>query len=61
MLTRKNCKQLAKSCKYDPEKIGIAILRMLGYTVKTYKYSASVYVYDKAVEAGGKILHSYDG
>lgn len=50
--TRKNAEKLAKSVNYNPEKIGIAILKCIGYSVDTYVYSDSVYVSDK----NGKIV-----
>ena len=45
-MTRNNLEQLARNCKHDPERIGIAILRSLGYEVKTYKFSNACSVYD---------------
>ena len=43
-ITRKNLERLFKNCKYNPERIGIALLRMEGYEVSTYFYSNTVYV-----------------
>lgn len=37
-MTKNNLEQLVRSCKYDPERIGIAILRSLDYKVNTYRY-----------------------
>lgn len=33
--------KLCKECKYNPEKIGVALLRQLGYQVQVYFYSDS--------------------
>lgn len=46
---------LAKSCDFDPEKIGIAILKMLGYRVDTFLFLRSVYVYK-----GEKLIYYRD-
>ena len=45
MLTKKNLERLAVNCKYDPERIGIAVLRFLGCKIETFTYSDSLYVY----------------
>ena len=56
-VTRNNLKRLCSNLSYDPEKIGIVILRLLGYKVTQYYLSGSVYVEDK----NGKILFHYGG
>lgn len=56
-ITRNNLKRLCDNCKYDPEKIGIIILRLLGYKVEKYFLSGAVYVQNKK----GKIIYHYDG
>lgn len=56
-VTRNNLKRLSGNCGYDPEKIGIAILRLLGYKITQYYLSGAVYVEDKK----GKIVYHYDG
>lgn len=56
-MTKNNLEQLVRSCKYDPERIGIAILRSLDYKVNTYRYSDACYVFDKT----GKIVFGRDG
>lgn len=33
--------RLCEECKYNPEKIGVALLRQLGYQVETFIYSDS--------------------
>ncbi len=45
-ITRKNLKKLASSVGYNPERMGIALLHLLGYSVSTYDFSDSVYVQD---------------
>lgn len=56
-ITRNNLKRLCENCKHNPEKIGICILRFLGYTVDEYYLSGAVYVHDKT----GKIVYHYEG
>ena len=56
-LTRNNLKRLCGNSGYDPEKIGIAILRLLGYKVEKYVLSGAVYVEDE----NGKIVFHYEG
>lgn len=56
-ITRNNLKRLCENCKHDPESIGIAILRLLGYKVTQYYLSGAVYVEDN----NGKIIYHYDG
>lgn len=56
MLTRKNLKKLAESCRFSPEKIGIAILKLLGYKVETFIIDPAVYVYD----SDGKLVYWRD-
>lgn len=56
-LTRNNLKRLCGNSGYDPEKIGIAILRLLGYKITKYYLSGAVYVEDE----NGKIVFHYDG
>ena len=41
-ITRNNLKRLCENCKHNPEKIGICILRFLGYTVDEYYLSGAV-------------------
>jgi len=56
MITRKNLERLAKNTDYDPQEIGIAILRTLGYKVEKYLLSGAV-----AVHKNGKLLFWYRG
>lgn len=56
MITRKNLERLAKNTDYDPQEIGIAILRTLGYKVEKYLLSGAV-----AVQKNGKLLFWYRG
>jgi hypothetical protein len=56
MITRKNLERLAKNTDYDPEEIGIAILRTLGYKVEKYRLSGAVAVYKN-----GKLVFWYRG
>ena len=58
MLTRKNLEKLCENCKQDPERIGIAVLRMLGYKVETYRLSGAVYVFSKD---GKKVVYADNG
>jgi hypothetical protein len=53
-----NLEELIKECNYNPQKIGIKILEMSGYKVETFKYSDSIFVYDK--EDKGKLLYCYN-
>lgn len=55
-ITKKNLERLAKNTYYDPEGIGIAILRALGYKVEKYMLSGAVAVYKN-----GKIVFWYGG
>lgn len=57
-ITRKNLERLFKNCEYNPEKIGIALLKMEGYKVTTHFYSDSVYVeHPKSTIENPKILY----
>lgn len=56
-LTRNNLKRLCGNSAYDPEKIGIAILRLLGYKVTKYYLSGAVFVQDEK----GKVVYAYNG
>ena len=56
-ITRNNLKRLCENSGYDPEEIGIAILRCLGYKITKYYLSGSVYVEDK----NGKIIFHHEG
>lgn len=47
ILTTKNLERLSKNCGFDPQKIGIAILDMLGYSTYTYNFDDSIFVYQK--------------
>ncbi len=58
MLTGKNVEKLCEKCGHDPEKIGVALLRLAGYKVEKYALSGAVYVYTKD---GKKILYAYSG
>lgn len=56
MITRKNLERLAKNTDYDPQEIGIAILRTLGYKVEKFLLSGAVAVYKN-----GKLVFWYRG
>lgn len=56
-VTKNNLKRLCSNLGYDPEKIGIAILRLLGYKVTQYYLSGAVYVEGK----NGKIVFHHNG
>lgn len=56
MITRKNLERLAKNTDYDPQEIGIAILRTLGYKVEKYLLSGAV-----SVHKNGKLVFWYRG
>ena len=59
-ITRKNIERLFQNCKYNPERIGIALLRMEGYKVSTYIYSGAVYVKKDKKNGESKILYCHD-
>ena len=59
-ITRKNLEKLFQNCKYNPERIGIALLRMEGYKVSTYIYSNAVYVEKDERNGESKILYCHD-
>lgn len=60
-ITRKNLERLFQNCKYNPERIGIALLRMEGYKVSTYTYSSTVCVeHPKSTIENPKILCYYE-
>lgn len=59
-ITRKNLERLFKNCKYNPERIGITLLRMEGYKVSTYIYSGAVYVEKNKKNGESKILYWRD-
>ena len=59
-ITRKNLEKLFQNCKYNPERIGIALLRMEGYKVSTYIYSSAVYVEKDKRNGESKILYCHD-
>ena len=59
-ITRKNLEKLFQNCKYNPERIGIALLRMEGYKVSTYIYSSAVYVEKDERNGESKILYCHD-
>ena len=48
-----NIELIIKLCKYDPEKIGIAILREQGFFVKQHALSGNISVYSSE---NGKLL-----
>lgn len=56
-ISKNNLKRLCKNCECNPEKIGIAILRSIGYKVDRYNLSGAVYVYDK----NGKTIYWDNG
>lgn len=55
-ITRKNIEKLCRQTGYNPEKIGIAFLRLLGFKVNTFMLSPDIYVYDKK----GKLVYYED-
>lgn len=60
-ITEKNLERLFENCRYNPEKIGIALLKMRGYKVSTYYYSPAVYVeHPKSTIEKPKILYCHD-
>lgn len=59
-ITRKNLERLFKNCEYNPEKIGISLLRMEGYKVSTYLYSGAVYVEKNKKNGESKMLYWHD-
>ena len=46
-ITKNNLEKLAKQKEYDPEEIGISILRSLGYKVEVFWMSGDVAVSSK--------------
>ena len=60
-ITRKNLEKLFQNCKYNPERIGVALLKMNGYKVSTYVYSSAVYVeHPKSTFLKPKYLYTHD-
>lgn len=56
-ITKNNLEKLVKQKEYDPEEIGIAILRTLGYKVEKYFLDGSIAVNSKD---GKKLLKFFD-
>ena len=49
--------KIIKENEFNPQQIGIKLLELKGYKVETFRYSNSVYVYDK--EDKEKLLYWY--
>jgi hypothetical protein len=57
-MDEKELESLFKECKYDPEAIGIKLLKQAGYKVETFRYSGRINIFDK--KDNTKLLYNYD-